>query len=101
MILDVNDACEIIYDDHEDWEVVKGTEQITDHSRWAVAYSVVVKHIPSGKFYHFDYDVGATESQDMDCKGQFGYSDTYEPIEVHQVEKTIKVWESVPKTENA
>jgi hypothetical protein len=53
----------------EEADEVDGFETVftefAGHSRWSVFYSIVTK-TPSGKYYRWCYDVGATELQDGD-----------------------------------
>ncbi len=78
----------VIYDDHEDFEVVKGTKHIIDQSRWYIVSEGVFLHKPSGKHYMLEWSVGATESQD---ESPFEYSDP-KPIEVEPKEITVTKW---------
>ena len=89
MKLTREEAQSIVYEDLEDWKTVE--TNIVDSSRWSIIYESIFEHIPSGKFYLMSYSVGATEQQDEQA---FEYEDP-EPVEVHQVEKVVKVWEPV------
>ncbi len=66
-------------------------DNMVDHSRWAVGHEVIFRW-KDGKTYRAYYRHGATESQD---ERAWEYEDEVECTEVHQVEKTIKVWEAV------
>lgn len=68
-------------------------DKITEHGRWHVLHSVVFRDKTSGKFYSAYYRVGATESQEVSPWEYDGPE--IEVDEVHQVEKTIKVWEKI------
>lgn len=63
-------------------------DRMVDHRRWAVVHEIVFEH--EGRFYRTRYSVGATESQD---EGPWEGQDTVECTEVHQVPKTVMVWE--------
>lgn len=87
MELTNQEARDIVYDDHEDWEEVESN--IVDSSRWSIQYVGVFKHLPTNKYYSLDWQVGATEQQE---ERPFEYTDPA-PAEVKQVEKLVKVWE--------
>lgn len=79
----------VVCQDHEDWETVE--EKVIETDRWSIMYDGIFKHLPSGKYYSMYWSVGATEQQD-------GIPFKYESpqlVEVHQVEKLVKVWETV------
>lgn len=64
-------------------------DKIIENTRWSVVHEMVFPF--EGKFYQSVYSVGATESQD---ESAYEYADDeIEVTEVHQVEKTVKVWE--------
>lgn len=65
MKLTGEEARNVVYDDHDDWKPVEGTEEQCGHNRWTVDYTGIFQHIPSGKFYCFCWDVGATEHQEQ------------------------------------
>jgi len=67
----------------------KISEEIVDHSRWAVGYHIIVQRENDGKFFSSSYKVGATESQDQ---SPYDY-DTPVFKEVFRVEKTIITYE--------
>ena len=92
MELSREEAQDIVWGDHKDWEEIE--TEIVDTSRWSVHHEGIFKHISSGKFYSLSWSTGATEMQD---EAPFEYTDP-EPIEVHQVEKVVKVWEAVSGT---
>lgn len=64
--------------------------QIIDTTRWENVYTLVFPH--EGKYYQTTYSRGATEMQDY---GPWEYDNEIECIEVHEVEKLVKVWEPV------
>ena len=82
---------DVVYDDHEDWDTIE--TDIVGKTRWAVQKNGIFRHVPSGKFYSICWEIGATEYQDVQA---FEY-DEPELFEVHQVERTVKVWEKVKK----
>lgn len=61
-----------------------------DSSRWSETRRVVFDY--NGKTYEAFYSQGLTESQD---EGPWEYEEEVELFPVHEVEKTIKVWERV------
>ncbi len=91
MKLTANEARDIVYDDAKDWAMVTGTLEIDGNGRWSIYKTAVFLHEPSKKHYSMSWSVGATESQD---ERAFEYTEP-EPIEVHQVEKTVTIWEPV------
>ena len=92
MILTGLEARSIVYDDHNDWEIVKGTEEIVGQRRWVTERTAIYQHKPTGKYYRFDWDSGSTEMQESQ---PFEYEDEYVPIEVKSVVQTIVGWEPV------
>ena len=89
MKLTKDEARDAIYGDNEDFEVVM--DDIFDTSRWSEHHSVILKHIPSGKFYSTHYSRGLTESQD---EVPWEY-DEPELTEVVPVEKVVIAYEAV------
>lgn len=70
-------------------------DNIVDNSRWSIIHEMVFEH--EGKFYSTTYSVGATERQD---ESPWEYEDEVECVEVHKVEKIMKVWEPVAYSTN-
>lgn len=91
MKLSKQEAQEAIYGDSEDWKRMT-LRSITDTSRWSIYYTQILRHVPTGKLYEFNWSSGATEQQD---ESPFEYQDTYEPIEVVATEKLVTVYEPV------
>ena len=89
MKLTSEEAREVVYDDHEDFETVK--KEITDTSRWSIFYEGVFKHKPTEKLYWVSWSVGATEQQD---ERPFEYGGEVDFVEVKPVE-VVKI-EYVP-----
>jgi hypothetical protein len=89
MKLSGSDAADIVCDDHDDWELVQGTEQDTGHSRWSIQQEGVFLHKPTNTHWLFMWQVGATESQD---ERPFEYEELVEPVQVSQQEKVIIAW---------
>lgn len=88
MKLTGEDARAVVYGDHDDWESAE--EPTTDgHTRWAVQYSGVFLHKPSGKHYMFCWQRGATEMQD---EQPFEYEKEVEPVEVEKKEIVRHEW---------
>lgn len=94
MKLKKEEARDIVWGDHEDWETI--ATEITDTGRWSIQKRGVFRHIPTGKYYQLWWSVGATEYQD---EKPFEYTDP-EPVEVHEVERVIKVWKPVQNKES-
>jgi hypothetical protein len=65
-------------------------DRIVDKSRWSVIHEIIFKL--DDKFYRTTYSTGATEYQE---ESHWEYDDKVECEEVHQAEKTVKVWEPV------
>lgn len=82
-------AREIVWHGNPEWIPVGLTKRPTNHGRWSVSYEEVFEHKPSGKFYLFEWTIGATESQD---ESPFEYTKEYEPIEVEKREVTREQW---------
>lgn len=66
-------------------------DRIVGSSRWSIQYCLVFQWV-DGKVYQTEYSVGATESQE---ESPWEYENEVTCTEVHQVEKTIKVWEAI------
>lgn len=65
-------------------------DNIIDQGRWNTLWERIVKY--EGKYYKFTYDAPSTEnSGDLDDMNE----EEVDLIEVHQVEKLVKVWEPV------
>lgn len=65
-------------------------DTITSTSRWSIHHEIVFLH--DDKYWMTYYSEGATEQQD---ERPWEYDTEIECTEVHIVEKTIKVWETV------
>lgn len=59
-------------------------------SRWSIRYRIVFTY--EGSFWQTTFQEAATEMQD---EGPWEYLDEVECVQVHQVEKLVKVWEPV------
>lgn len=81
------EAQDIIWGDHENFEVVE--DEIVGDRRWSIDHRIVIQRVSDKKFFADTYSVGATEMQD---EGPWEYS---EPnfMEVFPVEKVITVYE--------
>lgn len=86
---------EIIYDDHENFDVIQ--KEIVDTTRWSIVEEAVFLDKTTNKYYSTTYSYGATE-----CQEESPYE--YEPdeIEVDEVEpKEVTVIKYIPiKKEN-
>ena len=81
-------AADVVYGDTDEWSIVEPSTLI-GHDRWSVGKTVVARHVETGRFYRFDYTVGATEMQD---ETPYQNDDEYEPVEVRKVEKVVTAW---------
>lgn len=72
------------------------SNEITDHSRWSVSYTMIFRLVdqPENEAWMVDYSVGATETQDEE---PWENEDTVSAMLVRQVERVVKVWEMVPE----
>ena len=96
----VEDACEIRYGDGDPdiWEMVVDGHNVDDSGRWYNIYEAIVRHKPTDKLYSINWQVGATESQWLDCRESFGIwsgKEVVEFTEVIPVEKTIIDYKAV------
>lgn len=87
LILTGEEGRRIIYEDHEDFELV--TSEIVDNSRWSIVHEDVYQRLSDKKFFKTTYRTGATELQD---ERPYEYGDAVFK-EVFPVEKTIIVYE--------
>ena len=71
------------------------SDEITDQGRWNIQHEMIFKDV-DGLFYVTDYSVGATEYQDERPFENSG--DPIACVQVHQVPRTVLVWEAVGKT---
>lgn len=90
MILNKEEARDIVYEDHEDFEKVE--ENCIDQERWSVVYEGIFKQKSTGKFYKVVWSVGATECQE---ERPFEYEKEVEFIEVEPYEKLVVVWRKI------
>ena len=90
MILTPEDARDIVWEDHEDWQKIR--VDIVDSTRWSIVYEGVFLHIPSNKHYLLGWRKGATEMQE---EQPFEYEDEVEAKEVELVEVVVKQWREV------
>ena len=77
----------IIYEDHEDFELVRS--EIVDNTRWSAVYEDVYQRLSDKKFFKTTYRKGATEMQD---ERPYEYVEALF-YEVFPVEKTVLVYE--------
>lgn len=59
-------AQHVIFGEDPNWEGLDDTWEILSTSRWMITVGQVFKHIPTEKFYHINWQKGATEQQEMD-----------------------------------
>ena len=79
----------IVWDDHEDFEMVAGSEEIVEQSRWATLKCAVFSQKSSNKHFRIHWSVGSTEQQEGT---EMFYGDTAELEEVEEREVTVKKW---------
>ena len=86
---------EIIYDDHEDFDVIQ--KEIVDTTRWSTVEEAIFLDKTTNKYYATTYSYGATE-----CQDESPYDCGPDKIEVDEVEpKEATVIKYVPiKKEN-
>jgi len=89
MKLSPGEARRIVYEDHENWEKVKNSENIVDQTRWSTIYEAVFQHLETNKFYQFCWSSGSTEEQ---CEAPFEYDDEVIVNEVVEKEIIVKKW---------
>lgn len=94
MKLSRQQAQDILYGETEDYEIIE--DSIDDHSRWSVGHRLIVKHLPTGKFFRTYYSKGATEYQD---EGPFEYEEEVEFTEVVPTEVTVIVYKEIVKND--
>lgn len=78
MKLTAEDARNVVWGESIGWEIVE--DRIVDHKRWSVCHRAVCCNKKTGKYYRFDYSVGATENQE-----QLPYEWDEEPVVVPEV----------------
>lgn len=85
--LSPEEAREIIWEEHKDWKKIE--ESITGQRRWVTEMSGIFHHLPTNKYYEFNWEVGSTEVQE--CRP---YEDNteVEAVEVIQKEVVKKEW---------
>ena len=66
-------------------------DNVIDNTGWSIFHGIVFSWT-DGNFYRTTYSVGATGSQD---ESPFECEDIVECDQVHQVEKTVAVWEKI------
>jgi hypothetical protein len=89
MKLTAEEARKVVYEDHDDFDLVGDSKHIIDHTRWSVIYEAVFFHVPSGEHYKFSWSKGATESQD---EQPYEYDDFYESVKVERKIVAIIEW---------
>lgn len=89
MILTKEEAREMVWDDHDDFECIE--DKVIDSTRWSIINEGIFKHLPSGKFYRVSWSSGATEMQD---ESPFEYEDEVELEEVELKEILTLTWVS-------
>ncbi len=80
---------DMAWESNDETEIVK--DDIVETSRWSEIHVVIFSY--KDKYYQSNYSRGLTEQQDespYECDGE-----EIECAEVHQVEKMVKVWETI------
>lgn len=90
MKLTGDEARKIVSGCHRDWKQIE--YELVDDSRWSLHYEAVFKHIPTEKYYQFEWSKELTEYQD---EKPFQYQKEVIPKEVHKVTKMVEVWEEI------
>ncbi len=80
---------DILWGDHETGKIIEDT--ILENDRWSILHEIVFSL--NGTHYTTTYRVGATEQQD-ESPWEYDPEDIA-CVEVHQVEKIVKVWKPV------
>ena len=88
MKLSREDARLVIWDEHDDWLMIKDTKRMVDHRRWYVTYEAVFCYEPTSRHYRIQWPIPATESQEMDA---FEYDDPV-LVPVEQKEVIVFAW---------
>ena len=91
MVIKAEIAQSIVYEEHEDWESIT-TPKTVGNDRWSVKKEQIFKHIPTGKYYKFNWNEGATEMQD---EKPYQYDKEVKIYEVEQREVTELQWKVV------
>ena len=91
MKLSIQDADDVTWSDHPDFDDMEGTEEIVCQDRWTTYYTKIVKHTPTDTFYRIDWAVGSTEYQECDTFD----SDPVTLVKVEPYEKTITAYRKV------
>lgn len=87
------EAIDVVFNNSPDWKSVE--KEIVGQRRWVTEYESIHKHIPSGKYYRFYYDLPSTESSG-DWMDTLWLDETEVEIEeVEQVEVAKLVWMGV------
>lgn len=89
MKLTRNEALGVLDGEIDETSIVD--DRLVDSSRWSLVKELIFKWT-DGKFYKTYYSIGATEDQD---EGPWEYEGEVECKEVHELERTVKVWEEV------
>ena len=84
-----SEAQDILYGENPDWTEVD--REHVDSRRWCEVYEVFFRH--NDQHFQVCIEVGSTELQED--TPPFGGEDPVEFLEVHQVPKTVMVWEVV------
>lgn len=88
MIIEMEEAEQIVNEDHNDWELV--LEKVVDTTRWETIYEGVFLNTKTNKHYMTSFNRGSTEMQETELF--YGEADF---TEVELIEKTIMSWEPV------
>ena len=80
---------DMLWGDNDETGVIK--DDIVDTSRWSEIHDVIFSY--KNKYYQSNYSIGLTEQQE-ESPYEFD-GEEIECAEVHQVEKMVKVWETI------
>lgn len=79
------------YAEERGWPWTAHEIEIIDQRRWVTVRRGIVEM--DGHYYWITWEQGSTEAQEI---YPWEDQDTVELTEIHQVEKTVLVWEAVP-----
>jgi hypothetical protein len=93
MVVSGKEAFDIVFE-HEDYEEMY--DKIVGTTRWSEQHEVVVRQLPTGKFYKVFYSCGKTEQQD---EQPFEFDKEVRFVAVAPMEKIIIVYEKINNQE--
>lgn len=67
-------------------------DEVYENRRWSEHHELIFELLETGKFYSVCYAQGLTDMQD---ESPWEFEKEVKATQVHEVEKTVKVWKSV------